>query len=50
MIEAGRGDLLRADVDAPVNAVNTVGVMGEGLALQFKPAHPANLGLIHLGA
>jgi O-acetyl-ADP-ribose deacetylase (regulator of RNase III) len=41
MIEAGRGDLLRADVDALVNAV---GVMGKGLALQFKRAHPANLG------
>jgi O-acetyl-ADP-ribose deacetylase (regulator of RNase III) len=50
MIEAGRGDLLRADVDALVNAVNTVGVMGKGLAQQFKRAHPANLGLIHLGA
>ena len=36
------GNLLRADVDALVNTVNTVGVMGKGLALQFKNAFPAN--------
>jgi O-acetyl-ADP-ribose deacetylase (regulator of RNase III) len=35
------GDLLAADVDALVNPVNTVGVMGKGLALQFKRAYPA---------
>ncbi|MFE6967946.1 macro domain-containing protein [Isoptericola sp. NPDC057653] len=35
------GDLLEADVDALVNAVNTVGVMGKGLALQFRRAFPA---------
>ena len=28
MIEAGSGDLLDADVEALVNTVNTVGVMG----------------------
>src|SRR5687767_5167369 len=39
-IETGRGDLLRADVDALVNPVNTEGVMGKGLALQFKRAFP----------
>lgn len=38
----GAGDLLSADVDALVNPVNTVGVMGKGLALQFKRAFPAN--------
>ncbi|XVU24052.1 macro domain-containing protein [Actinoplanes sp. CA-054009] len=42
MIEAGRGDLLAADVGALVNAVNTVGVMGKGIALQFKRTFPAN--------
>lgn len=39
-IELTRGDLLSADVDALVNPVNTRGVMGKGLALQFKRAFP----------
>lgn len=39
-IEPGRGNLLEADVDALVNPVNTQGVMGKGLALQFKKAFP----------
>lgn len=39
-IERGHGSLLAADVDALVNAVNTVGVMGKGLALQIKSALP----------
>jgi O-acetyl-ADP-ribose deacetylase (regulator of RNase III) len=42
MIELGTGDLLRADVDALVNTVNTEGVMGKGIALQFKQAFPEN--------
>ncbi|MGH8884122.1 MAG: type II toxin-antitoxin system antitoxin DNA ADP-ribosyl glycohydrolase DarG [Egibacteraceae bacterium] len=42
MIELTQGDLLRADVDALVNTVNTKGVMGKGVALQFKHAFPAN--------
>jgi O-acetyl-ADP-ribose deacetylase (regulator of RNase III) len=41
-IERGRGNLLAADVDALVNTVNTEGVMGKGLALQFKKAFPEN--------
>ncbi|MEZ4361223.1 MAG: macro domain-containing protein [Kofleriaceae bacterium] len=41
-IERGEGDLLTADVDALVNPVNTEGVMGKGLALQFKKAYPDN--------
>jgi len=41
-IERGQGNLLTADVDALVNPVNTVGVMGKGLALQFKKAFPEN--------
>lgn len=39
-IERGTGNLLTADVDALVNTVNTEGVMGKGLALQFKKAFP----------
>jgi len=42
MIEFGEGNLLHADVDALVNTVNTVGVMGKGVALQFRQAYPAN--------
>ncbi|RKN20129.1 hypothetical protein D7147_14700 [Micromonospora musae] len=36
------GNLLDADAEALVNAVNTVGVMGKGIALAFKRAYPAN--------
>ncbi|RUO56260.1 macro domain-containing protein [Pseudidiomarina homiensis] len=42
MLELTRGDILRADVEAIVNTVNCVGVMGRGIALQFKKAWPAN--------
>lgn len=42
MIEPASGNLLDADVDALVNAVNTVGVMGRGIALQFKRRFPLN--------
>lgn len=41
---ASGGNLLEADVDALVNAVNEVGVMGKGLALQFRAAFPASAG------
>lgn len=40
MIELGQGNLLSAEVDALVNPVNTQGIMGKGLALQFKKAFP----------
>ena len=40
MIETAQGNLLAADVDALVNTVNTVGVMGKGIALQFRRAYP----------
>ncbi len=40
MIELKRGDLLQADAQALVNTVNCVGVMGAGLALQFRKAFP----------
>ena len=40
MIEWKTGDILQADTEAIVNTVNTVGVMGKGIALQFKQAYP----------
>jgi O-acetyl-ADP-ribose deacetylase (regulator of RNase III) len=42
MISFVQGDLLAADADALVNTVNCVGVMGRGVALQFKKAFPDN--------
>jgi len=42
MIVNGVGDLLASDVDALVNTVNCVGVMGKGIALQFKRRYPEN--------
>lgn len=42
MIESAKGNLLKADAQALVNAVNCVGVMGKGIALQFKEAYPEN--------
>ncbi|MFA6091978.1 MAG: macro domain-containing protein [Elusimicrobiota bacterium] len=42
MIKFVTGNLLEADVEAVVNTVNTVGVMGKGIALQFKRAFPEN--------
>ena len=41
-VERVRGDLLAADCEALVNAVNTVGVMGKGIALAFKRRFPDN--------
>jgi len=40
MIELRRGDILKAKADVLVNTVNCVGVMGRGIALQFKKAFP----------
>lgn len=42
MIKYTKGNLLEADVDALVNTVNTVGVMGKGIALMFKERFPRN--------
>jgi O-acetyl-ADP-ribose deacetylase (regulator of RNase III) len=42
MIECIEGNILEARVEALVNTVNTVGVMGKGIALQFRQAFPAN--------
>jgi O-acetyl-ADP-ribose deacetylase (regulator of RNase III) len=41
-IELRRGNILEADAEALVNTVNCVGVMGKGIALQFKNAYPDN--------
>ncbi len=40
MIETTQGNLLKAPAEALVNTVNTVGVMGKGIALQFRQAFP----------
>lgn len=42
MIRYTTGDILRDDAEALVNTVNCVGVMGRGIALQFKNAFPKN--------
>ena len=43
MIRYTQGNLLDANVDAVVNTVNTVGVMGKGIALMFKERFPKNM-------
>ena len=43
MITYTTGNLLEADVDALVNTVNTVGVMGKGVALMFKERFSKNM-------
>jgi O-acetyl-ADP-ribose deacetylase (regulator of RNase III) len=45
MIRYIEGDLLSSDAQALVNTVNTVGVMGKGIALQFKERFPNNLNI-----
>lgn len=42
MISYTTGDILNADVEALVNTVNCVGIMGRGIALQFKNMFPKN--------
>lgn len=42
MIKFTKGNILESDAQALVNTVNTVGVMGKGIALQFKRAFPNN--------
>jgi len=58
MFQIVTGNLLDAQVDALVNTVNTVGIMGKGIALQFKEAFANNYkiyndackkGLVHIG-
>lgn len=47
MIDYKTGNLLEADAEALVNTVNCVGVMGKGIALQFKQAFPVNFDEYH---
>ena len=42
MIQYTQGNLLASEAEAVVNTVNTVGVMGKGIALMFKEAFKAN--------
>ena len=42
MIKLVKGNLLEAEAEALVNTVNCIGVMGKGIALQFKQAFPEN--------
>ncbi len=58
MIREKSGDLLAPDAEALAYAVNTVGVMGKGIALQFKQTYPdmfreyaqaARAGDLHIG-
>ncbi|MBP86247.1 MAG: Appr-1-p processing protein [Planctomycetaceae bacterium] len=42
MIELTKGDILKADAQALVNTVNCVGVMGRGIAAQFKKRFEEN--------
>lgn len=42
MIKFTQGNLLEANVEAVVNTVNTLGIMGKGIALMFKERFPDN--------
>lgn len=42
MIQYKTGNLLESGAEALVNTVNTMGVMGKGIALQFKNEFPVN--------
>ena len=42
MITFRNGNLLASDAEALVNTVNTMGIMGKGIALMFKDAFPDN--------
>ena len=42
MMRLTKGNLLESSAEALVNTVNTVGVMGKGVALMFKEAFPDN--------
>ncbi len=42
MIKYKSGDILKEETEALVNTVNCVGVMGRGIALQFKKFFPEN--------
>jgi O-acetyl-ADP-ribose deacetylase (regulator of RNase III) len=42
MLRFTTGNILESSAEALVNTVNTIGVMGKGIALQFKQAFPHN--------
>ena len=42
MLKYTNGDIFASDAMALVNTVNTEGIMGKGLALQFKRRFPEN--------
>ncbi|MBP0017594.1 MAG: macro domain-containing protein [Cyanobacteria bacterium SBLK] len=42
MIQFKQGNLLEEKTEALTNTINCVGVMGKGIALQFKRAYPEN--------
>ena len=42
MVEYKTGNIITEDAEALVNTVNCVGIMGRGIALQFKNAFPEN--------
>jgi O-acetyl-ADP-ribose deacetylase (regulator of RNase III) len=48
LLEFLEGDIFADDAEAIVNPVNCVGVMGKGLALQFKRRLPVNYGQYRL--
>jgi O-acetyl-ADP-ribose deacetylase (regulator of RNase III) len=43
MLREAEGCLLDAAVDALVDTLNTIGVMGKGIAVQFRQAYPGSL-------
>jgi O-acetyl-ADP-ribose deacetylase (regulator of RNase III) len=45
MIHFTKGNMMTSTAEALVNTVNTVGVMGKGIALQFKEEFPANFAI-----
>jgi O-acetyl-ADP-ribose deacetylase (regulator of RNase III) len=42
MIHFTKGNILESNAEALVNTVNTVGIMGKGIALAFKNEFPEN--------
>ncbi len=48
MLQFTNGNLFESNAEALVNTVNTVGVMGKGVALQFKNRYPENYKLYQL--
>lgn len=47
MIKFLTGNILDSKAEALINTVNTVGIMGKGIALQFKKAYPNNFKAYH---